>query len=884
MHVALRRSIAATLLTSIAACVQAPRAIAPPQALSSGWTLTDAASVRDPAQVVSQPGYMPAGWHNAIVPGTVLTSLVADGTYPEPLYGENNRPDRIPESLARAQYWYRTEFTPPPTTPDRHLWLVLNGINYTAQIWVNGHHAGDIHGAFSRGRFDISPFVTAGKPAAVAVLISPPPHPGNPQEQTVQNGTGPNGGILAEDGPTFIASIGWDWMPAIRDRNVGIWQDVHLESTGPVTIADPLVTSALPLPRTDAAELTVSATLTNITDKPESGTLAGTIESTHFARRITLAPHQSLLVTFSPSDTPALHFDHPRLWWPNTYGDPNLYKLHLEFTANNTLSASKDLSFGIRQITYDVPGSDNLTLSCNGVPIICKGGDWGMDEAMKRSPRDRLDAQIRMHQQANYTMIRNWVGQSTQEDFYDLCDRYGILVWDELFQPNPSDGPNPLDVPLYLANVREKVLRFRSHPCIALWCGRNEGDPPPNLDPGIRAIFNELDPTRRYQKNSNDGKGVRSGGPYYWRAPRAYYQYPDTEPFKTELGSVSIPTLQAIQHMMPEKDWWPLNNDDFAEHDLLRGAQQGNTYPQTLITRYGPQKSLSDFVRQGQLANYEAYRAMYEGRFAKLFHPVTGVLTWMSNPAQPSMVWQLYSHDLEPNASLFATRKACEPLHVMLNQATDHLQIINTRPVPAPALHLRARIFNLDGSLAADTTRIADAAPLSATDTGMVDFPDTLSTVHFIKLELLDAHNNLVSDNFYWRTSHIIQPPTQPATTSAPARGARGRQQPPPQEDFTDLQNLPPTTVRAALRFSGDTLTATLTNTGKSIALLTHVQLQNPVTHERILPVFYSDNYISLLPGESRTLTLTSPSPAFHPGSVSLPPSLVIDGYNVNLP
>ena len=260
------------------------------------------------------------------------------------------------------------------------------------------------------------------------------------------------------------------------------------------------------------------------------------------------------------------------------------------------ISDAQDVTFGIRKITYAVPGSDNLTLSVNGVPVVAKGGDWGMDEAMKRIPRARLEAQIRMHKLANYTIIRNWVGQSTSEDFYDLCDKYGILLWDEFFQPNPSDGPNPPDTALYLANVREKILRFRSHPCIALWCGRNEGFPPPDINTGIQALMDELDTHRLYQPSSTDGRGVHSGGPYRWQTPRAYYRV--DAPFKTEIGSVSIPTLEAVQAMMPPKDWETIN-DDWAEHDLLRGAQAGDSYPVTLGRPLRPHRQPGRFRAQG---------------------------------------------------------------------------------------------------------------------------------------------------------------------------------------------------------------------------------------------------------------------------------------------
>jgi hypothetical protein len=716
---------------------------------------------------------------------------------------------------------------------------------------------GVIEGAFARGRFDVTAQVTIGGANGLAVHILPQPHPGRVKEKTIAGGTGPNGGITALDGPTFLCTIGWDWIPTIRDRDTGIWQDVTLSASGPVAVEDPYVTSRLPLPRTDSAELTVRATLRNATDTPQAGTLTGMIAGNTFEQEVSLGPNQTLEVSFSPAATPALRLEHPRLWWPNGFGPQNLYQLRLAFVQNGVVSDAREVNFGVRQMTYTLPGSDNLALSVNGVPVIAKGGDWGIDEAMKRSPRRRLEAQVRMHQLANYTIIRNWVGQSTSEDLCDLCDQYGLLLWDEFFQPHPADGPVPENTQLYLANVREKILRFRNHPCIALWCARNEGEPPPAIGQGIQKLINELDPDRLYQPSSTSGRGVNSGGPYHWRTPREFYTF--GEAFKTEIGSVSVPTLEAIQAMMPSQDWEVIN-DDWAEHDFCGGAQQGDLYPDMIAGRYGFPSSLADFVRKSQLANYECFRAMYEGRLAKLFRPATGVITWMSNPAQPSFVWQLYSHDLEPNASLYGVRKACEPIHVQLNQNDWRAMVINNTPQPLEGLTVSAALYNLDGSCQASQTQIVTAPASAAADAGVVRFPeDRLSAVHFVKLQLLDAQQRLLSDNLYWRAT-----PRQ-------------------QDNFQALNSLPAVALEVeARKREADgkcLLEVAARNPSGAIALMAHLQLRRARTGQRVLPVFYSDNYLSLLPGESRALTIEA-AVADLGGEE---PLLAVDGWNVTV-
>ncbi len=863
----------ATFLCTPVVPTPAQSGLPEPVRLTAGWELQEAGKVAEPGERISTIDYRPAGWYRAKVPGTVLTTLVANGVYPEPLYGENNRPDKIPDSLCRTSYWYRTTFTPPPSFAGKQVSLNFKGINYFAEVWVNGRQVGTIKGAFIRGNFNVTPLVKVGQVNAVAVHIFPQPHPGATHEKTIANGTGPNGGVTGLDGPTFLCTVGWDWIPTIRDRDTGIWQDVTLSASGPVVLENPYVTSKLPLPKTDTADLTVQATLRNLTDAPQRGALAGNIDSIRLEQDVSLGPREVRTITFSPERTPGLHIQNPRLWWPNGYAPGEaravnevargtaqprtreLYKLRLSFSVNGTTSDKRDTTFGIRQITYSLPGSDNLALSVNGVPVVAKGGDWGMDEAMKRLGHDRLDAMVRMHQIANYTMIRNWVGQSTSEDLYGACDKYGILLWDEFFEPHPVDGPIPEDIELYLANVKDKILRFRNHPSVALWCARNEGDPPPKIGEGIQKLINDLDPGRLYQPSSTSGRGVNSGGPYHWRTPREFYTY--NEAFKTEIGSMSVPTLEAVRGMMPRQDWEVIN-DDWAEHDFCAGAQAGDQYPFIISSRYGLPASLPDFVRKAQLANYECFRAMYEGRFAKLFRPETGVITWMSSPAQSSFVWQLYSHDLEPNSSLFGTRVACEPVHIQMNQNDWRLMVVNNTPRLLNDLVIVTELYNLDGKRHSTQTHRLSADPSAATEAGAVPFSKGLSPVHFVYLQLRERQGRLLSENLYWR----------------------GAEDDP--DNFTALNSMPLVRLdvqatRREVAGGKCLLDVSLRNPSKSMALLSHLQLRRQGSGERVLPVFYSDNYLSLLPGQTRSLVIEARSADL----AGEQPLLAVDGWNV---
>ncbi|HZL27173.1 MAG TPA: glycoside hydrolase family 2 TIM barrel-domain containing protein, partial [Acidobacteriaceae bacterium] len=750
-------------------------------------------------------------------------------------------------------WWYRTTFPIPAANKGRLTWLHFAGINYSADIWVNGHQAGSMRGAFIRGDFDITPFVKPGSLATLVVIVTPQPHPGIPHEHTVALGIGKNGGQTALDGPTFLSTIGWDWLPAIRDRDTGIWLPVTLSSTGPALIKDPTVVSTVDLAN-HTADLTIATTLVNTSAKPVTGMLTGTISGQGdpivIHRDITLDPNTTTSISFDP-----LHLTGPKLWWPNGYGAPNLYHLQLDFNIGRQASATESTNFGIRKIEYQVADSENLTISVNGVRIMVRGGNWGLDEGMKRIPRERLDAQFHMHALANLNMVRNWVGQSTSPDFYEMADKYGILLWDEFFQPNPGDGPNVTDIPTYLANVTDKVVRYRNHPSIAVWCARNEGYPPKALDDTLKVLMAKLDPTRLYQSNSADGRGVSSHGPYYWRSPRFFYQL--HESFKTETGSVSVPTIESIQSMMPEKDWETIN-DDWAQHDMARGAQRGDEYPSTLAKRYGHIRNLADFVRKAQLANYEAFRAMYEGRNAEMFKQTTGVLTWMSNPAQPSFVWQLYHYDLEPNSSLYAAKKAAETIHVQLNEATGAIEAVNNTPAALSGLTVTSSVYNFDSKLTGTKTYPIAQLPASSTiDVAEIEVGARITPLYFIKLDLTDATGKLLSTNFYWQNVA--------------------------QDDFTGLTKLPTATLDAtvASHVEGDNtiLTVTLHNPTPTIALMTHLQLHQKQSGRRVLPVFYSDNYITLVPGEARAITIQAATKDLQNDA----PLLLLDGFNVDV-
>jgi hypothetical protein len=895
--------------------------------LAGGWKLRPAPEVTASGEVISQSKFSPKDWWIATVPGTVLTTMIDQGVYPDPDYGLNNM--AIPESLNKQDYWYRTEFKATDDWRTRSLTLTFNGINYAASVWLNGKSLGTIKGAFIRGTFDVTDVVKFGQTNVLAVRVSPPPHHGIPNEQSLKGGPGENGGTMCLDGPTFVATEGWDWIPAIRDRDTGIWQSVTLKATSAVRLGDPQIVTKLSLPDTDQATVEIRVPLENDSSATVSGTLTASFENVRVVKDVSLPPGKSE-VNLSPTEFGQLNVQQPRLWWPNGYGKPDLYTLNLSFTRNGKESDSKDVRFGIREITYEIslldstghlrrvdysptvaremnqqildvthegirgipstdpypsiyppewkdnwrwwvaslkPGAEKsaavkavedtratpfLTIRVNGVRIAARGGSWGMDDSRKRVSREKLEPYFRLHRDANINIIRNWVGQSTEETFYDLADEYGLLVWNDFWATTQSYNAEPEDPQLFLNNARDTILRFRNHPSIAIWCGRNEGVPQPVLNEGLDQLIRSLDGTRYYSPTSNQ-VNLQNSGPYRYVDPNLYFSTLNRG-FAVETGTPSFPTLETWKAWIPEADLWPIS-DAWAYHDWHKGGN-GDMAPFMLEMEkeFGAATSVEDFERKTQMLNYVQHRAIFEGMNAHLWAPNTGRMLWMTQPAWPSSTWQILSSDYDTQSSYYAVKKGSEILHVQLDPTTFQVQVSNSLPATALGLTARARVYSLDNKLLIENEAKKDA-PSGVTNLFALDLaPQLKDNVALVKLELHDASGTLVSDNFYWLGGESA--------------------------DYRKLNRLPMAQLVVAATAKREKTEVRvhvhLENTGNSAAIETKLTLLQSDGATRILPAFYGDNYFSLLPGESRDVEIESPSPAV--GAVS---NLGLRGWNV---
>ncbi|MGE5497918.1 MAG: glycoside hydrolase family 2 protein, partial [Syntrophothermus sp.] len=765
--------------------------------IRGGWELIESEKINLSGEEISQPGINTADWYNAVVPGTVLTSLVEQGVYPDPYFGLNNM--SVTDSLCRKDWWYRASVNVPAEGINKNKWICFEGINYKAEIFLNGSRLGNIDGAFSRGIFDVSGKLNETGENILAVHIIPPPDPGIPHEESPSAGQGPNGGLLCLDGPTFISSEGWDWVPGIRDRNIGIWQDVNLKFAGPVTIKDPQVITDLPLPDTTKADVTIKTELFNSGTKVQKITLTGKISDVVIKKDIELKPGEKKEVSFTPAEFSQLRFADPKLWWPNGYGNQALYNLELKAETEGVVSDIKTERFGIREMSYemtvDFPGIkgkrieyspvndikqgqplfDNisrrdvghgtavpslfketdtlqlkeieqdamapyLVIKVNGRRIFCKGGNWGMDEGMKRISREFLEPYFKLHKDAHFNMIRNWTGESTEDLFYSLADEYGLLVWNDFWMSTEGYNLPPLDNKLFLDNVKDVLKRFRNHPSIAVWCPRNEGYAPVTMEKDLASLIASVDGTRHYHANSRYMNLTPSGPWHYFKDPAEYFRS-NARGFNTELGTPSVPTAVSMRKMMSEKDVWPIS-DVWYYHDLHFGQWD---YRKAIDSLYGTATGLEDFCKKAQMINYESHRAMFESWNSRLWNNTSGILLWMTHPAWPSMVWQVYSWDYETFGSYYGSKKACEPVHIQMNLHDKKVSVINTSLAALKNVRAELSVCDLKGKQVYKKERSVDAEANRLTECFTPEFPSSMPDVYLSRLTLTDENGKLIS-------------------------------------------------------------------------------------------------------------------------------------------
>ena len=813
--------------------------------MGGGWMLQRSSEVDASGEAISKTGFNTQNWVVATVPGTVLTSYKNVGAIPNPNYADNIF--QISESFFNSDFWYRNEFEVAKDFAKEKVFLNFDGLNWKADIYLNGEKIGRQEGAFIRGTYDVTNRLVEGK-NVLAVKIEKNAHIGAVKEKYEYN-TDFNGGILGADNPTFHATIGWDWISTIRGRNIGIYNDVYLTTSGKVTLHDPFVQTELSHPSLKAT-LTPEIIIQNHDAAPVRGVLHGSIGDIKFSQELMLKAGEKREVKFLPEKYAQLREQELKLWWPKGYGEPYLYDAEFEFKIADATSDKKKFKVGVRQMTFN---EDNniLTLFINGRRFIGRGGNWGFGENNLNYRGREYDIAVEHHANMNFTMMRNWVGQIGDEELYEACDRHGIMVWQDFWLANPVDGPNPYDNEMFIANAEDYVRRIRSHASIGIYCGRNEGFPPKIIDEALRRIVKDEHPGLHYISSSAD-EVVTGHGPYRALPPKEYFTLENgKDKFHSERGMPNVMNYESLARTLKAEDLWPQSNK-WGQHDYtMEGAQGGSSFNAIIEKGFGTPKNAKEFTELAQWVNYDGYRAMFESRSLNR----KGLLLWMTHPAWPSMVWQTYDYYFEPTAGYFGSMKGNEPLHIQWNSATNQIEVVNYSAGSHPALEATAQLINMDGKVVWEHKAELSSEEDTTKRPFSLEFPKELSAAHFVKLYLREG-DKVVSDNFYIRGTE--------------------------EGNYQAIRQMPKVALRQDVtinkridnKWEGS---VTLTNPSQTPALMIRINLLGAEDGDQILPVFYSDNYFALLPNESKTVTFRFKDI----DTRDTTPKIVVTGYNV---
>ncbi len=897
-----------TFITGVMVCaVQLIFAQPVTQQTLRDFQLQSSAVVAEDGDRLSDPSYTPPiYWFPVKVPSTVLTGLVANGVYPDPYQGMNNMyiPDASDEfnkqyDLERYShlpndpnpwkkpYWYRTRFFLPSGEGKFHH-LVLKGINYRAEVWLNGRRVADstqLAGMFAEHELNVTNYVRTGAWNGLAVKIYPLDYPGLPSKEQLKifDDFYPNGGPTGDIGKnvTMLCSVGWDWMPPVRDRNMGIWQPVFIRSTGALKINYPTITTKLNLPDTTSAELTLQLSVENLSGVPRQATLRVMLEPQNFQGRsvsftypVNITSKRFTKVSLTAQQVSELKLANPALWWPLHYGKPNVYRVTVDLSTNAGASDRKEFLTGIRTVSSSATKTANSVrrdFFVNGRRIHLVGGAW-VPDMMLQNDSLRIARELQHVKNANMNLVRIWGGGVTPSDiFFDLCDRLGLLVWSDFWVTGDTQGefkgsPDwPLEGHVFVNNVTSTIYRVRHHASLLVWTGGNEGHARRELYDAMRDSVAIVDGTRPFIPSSsgfahlpegwpgswpdNQPSGVYSGGPYTWQDPKVYYDLTQKATdwvFKDETGIPSQPPYTTLPKIIPNLVWdtkapFPFN-DTWGYHDAATGNGRYDKYYEEMIKRYGAPKTMEEFSDKMQLMNAMGYQGIFEAPQSKL-KETGGVMLWKLNPAFPSVIWQLYDWYLLPNAGYHFTKQSTAPVHAQFNRLTNRIDVVN-RTYQSKTVTVTLDVIDLNGKVLHASRETVTLKPESVgtLKTKTLQQWSKVSGIQFVLLRVQQPDGTVISRNTYWLE---------------------------PNNDFTALQSMKNASFSIAVAGSrsetGDRMmTITVTNTSDQLAFFTRLQLLD-AQDEEILPSYWSDNYITLKPGEQQVVTVwlddASPQP-----------------------
>nr|WP_319510277.1 discoidin domain-containing protein [uncultured Draconibacterium sp.] len=687
------------------------------------WQIKPQDDVVNSGKEISTPGFYMGDYVAGVVPGVVFTAYVEAGLEKDPNFADNIH--QVDETFYNRPFWYRTEFqTPDSLKEGQRVWLHFDNTNRYADFYFNGVKLSgtetstrDVSGHMLRSKFDVTDLLKTSGDNAVAVLITD-------ADQKKKRDSKEGFGVTAS--PTYLAAAGWDWMPYVPGRLAGITGNTYLEITGDVVLEDPWIRSELESNETAYLEFQSDIKNTSLERKEATVTILVQPGDIQVSKKVTIEAGATETVYMNRKKLKQLILKNPKLWWPNGYGDPNLYTCTVTCAINGKVTDEQEITFGIRKYEYrfekNAAGWPVMTFYINGQKLFIKGGNWGMSEYLLRCSDEEYEKKIALHKDMNYNMIRLWTGCVTDDEFYDYCDKYGIMVWDDFWlYVAYNDVANDED---FKTNALDKVKRLRNHACIALWCGANETHPKPELDNYLRGIIGSEDHNDRMYKSSSNQDGLSGSGWWGNQPPKHHFENSGSNlawndppyPYggdcgygmRSEIGTATFPVYESVIKFIPEDEQWPLptdealkDGDDSAWNKHFFGKEASNAnpvnYKAAVNNQFGESSGLEEFCEKAQLLNIEVMKGMYEAWNDKMWNDASGILIWMSQSAYPSFVWQTYDYYYDASGSYWGAKKACEPHHIQWNSSSNSVKVINSSSEELKDVTATAKVFDING-------------------------------------------------------------------------------------------------------------------------------------------------------------------------------------------
>ncbi len=841
--------------------------------LNSGWKCIRASSVQKTGEEISKQNFPLKDWMPAVVPGTVLTSLLYNHLIPDPFYGTNNEqiPDIFKVGRDYYTYWFVTDFTEKITGKGEHVWLHFRGVNNSCDVFLNGHKVSvaQYKSMYLRQEYDITSFIAKDGHNRLAVIVYPPDPVGNP------NGGQGGDGMIAHN-LTNQYTAGWDWIQPVRDRNTGIWDKVFVKRTREVTVTNTRVMTLVPgkrLPgdKQEPATIKVTADVENKAAKDIDGLLQYELTGKKISVKVHLRANSKQVVSF-----PDYTLQRPQLWWPNGYGKQALYNIRVKFLVNDTLvSDDEKITFGVREIkgVWNAH-TQSREIQVNGQKIFIKGGNRILSDEMLRFSPERYDAEVRYHRDMNLNLIRVWGGGITERpEFYDACDKYGLLVMQDFWASGDCNGrwDDPLkledtnarrnypdDHKLFVTTLADQIEMLRNHPSLAIWCGGNEIRPPADVLRPLRdSLLPQLDGTRIFFEYSNDDSMSYQAydGPYTIQ-PDTFFWSHRSWGFNSEVGSVGIGDYESLQRFIPKENMIVPVYDTAAHKWQIDSVWRYHKYVSydSAIEAYGHPKDVKDFAMKAQLVNYNQYRALMEGATSHIWDWYTGVIEWKTQNPWTAMVGQMYDVYLDPNACMYGISEGAKPLHIMYDPVDKSIKAVNNSfesVTIMPGIHLYKQKQEEEIKLGEFALQPGTVMTIYTFEKNDRLTPNDLNKGVFLGLLLVDSATGKFDNNIYALTDSM--------------------------GGFNWLCGLETSNPEITAFFKNDsTVTISVKNgQNNTLAFFNHISLMDKKTQKRILPVFCNNNYISVPPGELRTVSVS-----FTPHT-GVQPIACIEGWNV---